>query len=121
MDEAYGAHSAQAIQDAATNGHDDPAENNSGKMLPDAWFGAMCRKFWEFKAAAHLHFFTGRSDRTCRAWASGANDPDATTLAILLRSDHGYRVLKFIMQGSTATWWIVLQAAINDISKLAAE
>lgn len=124
MGESYGAQSAQANKTAAENSHDGPAgkpENKSGGILPDLWFARMCRELWKFKVAAHLHFLSGRSDRTCRAWAAGENDSDATMLAVILRSDHGYRALKFVMRGSDATWWIILQAAISDISKLAAD
>ena len=71
----------------------------------------MCRKVWQFKASAALHDYTGRSERTCRAWSAGDNDASATALAQLLRSDEGGSVLDYIMQDRAPSWWRELQRA----------
>lgn len=35
------------------------------------WFAVMCRHLWGTNATKELQFLTERSERTCRAWASG--------------------------------------------------
>lgn len=92
------------------------AIQDRGRELPDLWFARMCRDLWQFKVAAHLHFVTLRSDRTCRAWAAGDNDANATTLAQLLRTEDGPRVLKWVMDGCDAEWWAKLQRAREGLS-----
>jgi hypothetical protein len=74
------------------------------------WFAILGRKLWPEKTAAHLHFLTGASERTCRDWAPERPDdtprePPAFVLAELLRGEQGGRVLGAVMDGSKAEWW----------------
>ena len=87
-----------------------------GRVLPDLWFARMARELWQFKVAAHLHATTGRSERTCRAWEAGDNEPGCTTLAQLLRSPDGPRVLSWVMRGCDEPWWATAEVLV-DISR----
>ena len=92
-----------------------PAPDNRGTIVPiHSWFAGLVAALWpERQRAKMLRFITGiRSERTARAWAS-KKEPRAWVLALLLRSDHGWRVLSYIMRGSTATWWLNVQHGLR--------
>ena len=88
-----------------------------GNILPHAeWFARMALELWRHKVAAHLdHLFQQSgvrfSERTCRAWGAGDNEPPARALALLLRSDDGPLVLAWIMRDDPPQWWRKLQLA----------
>lgn len=76
------------------------------------WFAVFCRSLWGANAPKELEFRTGRSDRACRAWASGDSPPPVNILLVLLRDpDTGRRVLDYCMRDSNAHWWRELQRA----------
>lgn len=82
------------------------------------WFAEMCWDLWGDNAAKDLRFVLAKhdihkSERTCRAWASGECEPPARILALLLVSDHGFRVVKWIVRSSGLTWWANVQRAIR--------
>lgn len=71
------------------------------------WFAVLCRELWGANAPKELEFRTGRSDRTCRAWASGDNLPPLEIVLGLLRDAQcGQRVLDYAMRDCAAPWWV---------------
>lgn len=99
--------SAEAISVAADN-------CRQWQHLADAlWFAALCRELWGENAAKELCFLLGKSDRTCRAWAAGDCEPPARVLAHLIISDHGLRVVSWIVRDAALTWWANVQRAIR--------
>lgn len=88
------------------------------------WFALLCRHLFGANAPKDLEYKTGRSDRTCRAWAAGDSPPPVNILLVLQR-DHsiGRQVLDYVMRDSDAPWWLELQraeriaAAIVEITK----
>jgi hypothetical protein len=103
LDRVSGA-SFRAISSSATVRHQ---RQDSAEPL---WFAVMCRELWGSNAPKELEFKTGRSDRTCRAWASGGSPPPVNILLMLL-TDHecGERVLDYVMRDCDALWWRELQ------------
>jgi len=78
------------------------------------WFALMCRRLWGQNAPKELEFRTGRSDRTCRAWASGDSPPPVNILLMLLRdSECGEGILNHVMDGCDAEWWREHQRALR--------
>jgi hypothetical protein len=69
------------------------------------WFAIMSRALWGANAAKELQFITTRSERTCRAWASGDSEPPASVLVALLFSGHADAVLKYILADASSEWW----------------
>jgi hypothetical protein len=69
------------------------------------WFAVMSRALWGTNAAKELQFVTARSERTCRAWASGDSEPPASVLAALLLSGNADAVLKYILADASSEWW----------------
>lgn len=76
------------------------------------WFALLCRELWGTNAPKELEFALGRighvrSDRTCRAWASGDSPPPVNILLMLLRDvEVGARVLTCVMRDCSASWWL---------------
>lgn len=52
---------------------------------------------------------TGVDERSCYRYAAGDVKPPAYFLRALLRSERGEAVLRYLMQGSDASWWRGLQ------------
>lgn len=78
------------------------------------WFAVMCRKLWGANAPKELEFRTGRSDRTCRAWASGDSPPPVNILLMLLQDPEcGAAILEHVMLGCEAPWWRDHQRALK--------
>jgi hypothetical protein len=75
------------------------------------WFAQMCRELWGANAPKELEFALkrnglDRSDRTCRAWASGDSPPPVNILLVLLHdAEVGKRVLDYVMRDCDAPWW----------------
>lgn len=70
------------------------------------WFAVMCRDLWGSNAPKELEYRTGRSDRTCRAWASGDSPPPVNILLrLMLDHDCGERVHAYVMRDCDAPWW----------------
>lgn len=70
------------------------------------WFAILCRELWGANAPKELEFRTGRSDRTCRAWALGDNLPPLEIVLNLLRDNEcGQYVLGYAMRDCDAPWW----------------
>lgn len=70
------------------------------------WFALLCRDLWGANAPKELQFKTGRSDRTCRAWAAGDSPPPVNILLMLQRDpDIGERVQQYVMRDCAAPWW----------------
>lgn len=65
----------------------------------------MSRALWGTNAAKEIQFITQRSERTCRAWASGDSEPPASVFVALLFSDHADAVLKYIFGDAASEWW----------------
>jgi hypothetical protein len=65
----------------------------------------MSRALWGANAAKEIQFITTRSERTCRAWASGDSEPPASVLATLLLSGNADAVLKYILGDADSEWW----------------
>jgi len=80
-----------------------------GQIWPKAWFAALIRDLWPVKGAVAVEQYAGVPDRTARNYQSGHSDPSGAVICNLLRGDEGYRVLTWIMGGSTTTWWAVVQ------------
>jgi len=120
---------ATARNSAAISSHRAADHTWRGKIMPDGeWFPVMAFELWYQKVAANLQVFFLQSgpemevsDRTLRAWASGANEPPATRLALLLRSSDGRRVLAFIMRDCQQEWWAKFQRAERIYKTLEAE
>lgn len=81
----------------------------------------MCRALWPENAPKELQFILtnsarpalGRSDRTARAWATGESEPPASVLLALLLSDHGWRVLDYLLCGLVIVWWARVTRALR--------
>lgn len=83
------------------------------------WFAVMCRELWGANAPKELEFALTRmghprSDRTCRAWASGDSPPPVNIL-LMLQRDHecGEAVLAYVMRDCDAPWWAEQQRAVD--------
>lgn len=83
--------------------------SQTGDILPLDCFALVVRDIWGPKAPVAVQQYTGRPDRTCRAWSSDENDAPASAAFRLLRGKEGFLVLRRIMQGSTEEWWLNLQ------------
>lgn len=76
------------------------------------WFALLCRSLWGANAPKELQFINGRSDRTCRAWASGDSPPPVNILLMLLRDQSvGRRVFDYCMRDCDAAWLLELRRA----------
>lgn len=81
----------------------------SGQIWPKNWFADLVQALWPVKGAVAIAQYAGCPDRTARNYQGGHSEPPASVLRDLLRGDEGYRVLAFVMHGSTVTWWLVIQ------------
>jgi hypothetical protein len=107
LDRVSGA-SFRAISSSATVRHQ---RQDSAEPL---WFAVMCRELWGSNATKELEFKTGRSDRTCRAWASGDSPPPVNILLMLLQDPEcGAAILDHVMLGCEAPWWRDHQRALK--------
>lgn len=83
------------------------------------WFALLCRELWGANAPKELEYALGRighprSDRTCRAWASGDSPPPVNILLMLQRDEEcGERVLEYVMRDCNAPWWLDHQRAAD--------
>lgn len=77
------------------------------------WFALMCREIFGPNAAKELQYLLSKSDRTCRAWASGDSEPPAGILATLIVSEHGFRIVAWIVRGTAVVWWSNVQRALR--------
>jgi hypothetical protein len=67
------------------------------------WFSLMCGALWGDTAADALYDLVGqhlkhKDNSTCRRWARGRRQPEASVLFILIRSREGHRVQRFITE-----------------------
>ncbi len=88
------------------------------------WFAVMCRELWGANAPKELEFALARmghrrSDRTCRAWASGDSPPPVNILLMLQRDDEcGGHVLDYVMRGCGAAHWLKRERALRIAAQL---
>ena len=84
------------------------------------WFAVMCREFWGTNAPKDLHFILGDhwSERTYRGWAAGDNEPPASALAALIASEHGFRIVAWIVRDAFAAWWSNMQRALRIAAQI---
>lgn len=104
---------ASASEIAAEDCRESFGPEPPGNFLPpDGWFMRIAHSLWGAKNAAKmLRFVSNFPERTCRSAANGHTDPSGSLLYVLLRKDSGDQVLRGIMQGSNAEWWIKHQRA----------
>jgi hypothetical protein len=98
-----------------------PASNRPSRQdfAEPLWFAVLCRYLWGANGPKDLQAALARnglerSDRTCRAWASGDNTPPLQ-IYLVLQNDAvvGSRVLHYAHQDCTAPWWQELQRAVR--------
>jgi hypothetical protein len=84
------------------------------------WFAVMCRELWGVNAPKELGFvLTDRwSERTYRGWSSGDNEPPASALAALIASEHGFRIVAWIVRDTFAGWWRNMQRALRIAAQI---
>lgn len=82
--------------------------DNCKDVQDPLWFGLLCRWLWPAKAWLMLMQLFGIKERSAHNYASGSC-PGADLLRDILRSEHGYRALSWIMRDSPPEWWTVLQ------------
>lgn len=75
-----------------------------GNISPTS-FAIVVTDVWGVAAPAAIHQYTGRPERTCRAWASDHNEAGASELIAILRGKEGYVILKRIMRDEPPDWW----------------
>lgn len=114
-----------AISTAADSCHRQHATDASHAqrqhLAEPLWFALMCRALWPENAPKELQFILansarpslGRSDRTARAWATGESEPPVSVLLALLLSDHGWRVLEYLLGATVLGWWTRLTRALR--------
>lgn len=93
--------------------------DNCKDVQDPLWFGLLCRSLWPAKAWLMLMQLFGVKERSAHNYASGSC-PGADLLRDMLRSDHGYRVLSWIMRDDPPEWWSVLQQELK-VAALARE
>lgn len=79
------------------------------QKLPKRRFFELVNDLWPIKGAVAITQYSDVPDRTARNYQSGHSEASWSVLHDLLRGDEGYRVLKWIMAGSTTTWWAVIE------------
>lgn len=82
------------------------------------WFALMCREIYGANAAKDIQFVLDKSERTCRAWASGESVPPSTVLWALIDSDRGDEILKWLMRNSARPWWAAIQRARKIVAQV---
>lgn len=84
------------------------------------WFAIMCRELWGANASKELHFVLSDrwSERTYRGWTSGDNEPPASALAALIASEHGFRIVAWIVRDAFAGWWSKMQRALRIAAQI---
>lgn len=92
-----------AISAAATSSLENPGPDSRGNILPE--FAQVVRDVWSVKAPAAVHQYTGRPDRTCRAWCADIEAPASAAFGCL-RGDEGYRFLSRVMRDDPPDWWV---------------
>lgn len=97
------------IDENAATSFEETDGHPNGHVWPKAWFATAIRSLWPVKGAVAVEQYAGVPDRTARNYQSGHSDPSGAVICNLLRGNEGYRVLVWIMAGSTTTWWIVIQ------------
>ena len=106
---------SRGVAVTATNGgvkSDVFSEGNPPYVKSDAgWFAEMARDLHPEKPGTILHLTSGFDERLCQKYAEGSVKPKAYFLRQLLRSKNGWTYLAYIMDGSTAPWWIEIQRA----------
>jgi hypothetical protein len=98
----------------------DCRENLSRQDLAEPlWFAVLCRFLWGGNAPKELEYALARnglerSDRTCRAWASGDSLPPSN-IFVALWLDHavGKRVEQYVKGDCDAPWCIADRRAMG--------
>jgi hypothetical protein len=78
------------------------------KLLPlERW----ARQVWPIGAPKNLAFLIGRSLRTSKYRLAGAYPLDLDDIVRILRSEHGYSFLQYMMADASPAWWRALGRA----------
>lgn len=116
MDGNLNGHEVSATNPAATSSLDSSGSNNRGNILPDR-LSVILRDVWGDAAPAAVHQYTGRPDRTCRAWCpeEGTTPVEAGSSALIaiLRGKEGFRVLRRAMQPDPPEWFVEISLALE--------
>lgn len=79
------------------------------KIVQDPlWFGLLCRHVWPSKPWLMLQQIAGCKERTAYNYASGSCPP-ADVLRDILRSEHGFIALGWLMQDDPSPWFVELR------------
>jgi hypothetical protein len=79
-----------------------PKGNAVHHMLP---FERWARAAWPQDGAKNLGRLIKRSLRTCKYQLAGTRDPSYADVIALLRSEHGFSFLQFMMGDAEPAWW----------------
>lgn len=60
---------------------------------------------WPYKTPQNVKAVTGRSLRTVKYQLAGASDLKLSDAVALLRSEHGFSLLAYLMAGAEPFWW----------------
>lgn len=93
--------------ETATVCRESPSREILGNILPDS-FAVIVTDVWRAEAPGAIHQYTGRPDRTCRAWANDHNEAPASALIAIQKGKEGFRILKRMMRDDPPDWWVNL-------------
>jgi hypothetical protein len=98
-----------------------PKGNNVHRLLP---FELFLREIWLDDRTKNYMRVTGAKASTAKHRISGKHPPDYAEIAAILRSEHGFKLLKHIMGDARPQWFSGFERAknIGDLRRrLAAE